>query len=355
MNYPIEKLKKHYPRILLALCLMAAVPLRAAEEGHDHAGHDHDDHRGHEHGVEASHREPEVDTHAGHDHHDHRGHEHGEEASEEIELTADMMRKTGIEIRKASPGKVSRLSTFPAEIKLNRDLSAAVTPRFRSLVLEVFGEIGDEIEKGTPLATLKNRDTQATYTVTAPRGGVIISKNLSVGETAEEGRILYEVADLSSVWAEISIFSNYQHVLRKGMQVIFIAHDGHRAEGTIHYISPMASHQTRTFTARSVLKNAPEDFTPGVFVRARIPVEEVEAEVVLPLEAVQSLDGEQVVFIKGAAGFVPRPVRLGVKDDLHVEILSGLQAGEEYVATGAFTLKSQMIIRGMDPHAGHGH
>jgi cobalt-zinc-cadmium efflux system membrane fusion protein len=343
--------------IFFGLCLLGAKPLFAAEkvpehkpheeEAHDHAGHDHDDHSGHDHGEEELPIESDTEDHSGHD--------HGGEEEEGSKLTEDMIKKAGIKIRQAEKGKVERISTFPAEIKLNRDLSAAVTPSFRSLVIEVFGEIGDEVKIGNPLATLKNRDTLATYTVTAPRDGVIISKNLAVGETADEDRVLYEVADLSSVWAEISIFPRFQHILKKDMQVTFVAHDGHRAEGTIQYISPIMSHQTRTFTARSVLKNPPEDFTPGVFVRARIPVQVVDAEVSVPLEAVQNLDGEQVVFLPSAHGFVATPVRTGVKDDVRVEILTGLEPGQDYVAAGAFVLKSQMVIRGMDPHAGHGH
>ncbi len=395
-------------RIFFGLCLLGAKPLFAVEqepeqnpheeEAHDHAGHDHDDHSGHDHGEEEVPVESDTEDHSGHDHDaqptsevqmdhsdhdhsehdhaDHSGHDHGEEDShaepdaedhsghdhdgeeeeeEGIELSEDMIQKAGIEIRQAEKGKVARISTFPAEIKLNRDLSAAVTPSFRSLVIEVFGEIGDEVKKGNPLATLKNLDTLTNYTVTAPRDGVILSKNLAVGETADEGRVLYEVADLSSVWAEISIFPRYQHILKKDMQVTFVAHDGHRAEGRIQYISPIASHETRTFTARSVLKNPPEDFTPGVFVRALIPVQMVDAAVTVPFEAVQNLDGEEVVFLPGAHGFVATPVRTGVKDNARVEILSGLEPGQDYVAAGAFVLKSQMVIRGMDPHAGHGH
>jgi cobalt-zinc-cadmium efflux system membrane fusion protein len=392
-------------RIFLGLCLLAAKPLFAAEQKHDHAGHDHgkqevhdkpdtedhsghdhNDHSGHDHGMEEVHVEPDTedhsghdheeaaDDHSGHDHEDHSGHDHDEEKShtepdqddhsghdhdgeeeEGIELPEDMIQKAGIEVRQAENGRVARISTFPAEIKLNRDLSAAVTPGFRSLVVEVFGEIGDEVKKGSPLARLKNLDTLAIYTATAPRDGVIISKNLAVGEAADEARVLYEVADLSSVWGEISIFPRYQHVLKKGMQVTFVAHDGHRAEGTIQYISPIASHETRTFTARTILQDAPEDFTPGVFVRALIPVQMVDAAVAVPLEAVQNLDGEQVVFLQREHGFVATPVRTGVKDNACVEILSGLEPGQSYVAAGAFVLKSQMVIRGMDPHAGHGH
>jgi hypothetical protein len=70
---------------------------------------------------------------------------------------------------------------------------------------------------------------------------------------------------------------------------------------------------------------------------------------------VQMLAGEPVVFLPSAAGFITAPVQLGLADDYHVEIKSGLAPGTEYVAVGAFALKTQMVTSGMDPHAGHGH
>ncbi len=298
--------------------------------------------------------------HEGHDHavcggNEHDGHDHGDRAERGIEFSEEIIAKVGLEILEAQSGTIARAFTFPAEIKLNTDRSAAVSPRYPSIVRQVFAEIGDEVKKDDVLASLENRETMAVYTVSAPQSGVIISKSLAVGETAGETRVLYEVADLASVWADISIFPQYQHSIRKGLDVELVAHDGHTASGTIQYISPIVSHETRTFTARCVLEDADEDFTPGVFVRARIVVRQVDARVVVPLESVQSIDGESVVFTSSNHGFVATPVRTGLADDSGVEILSGLNPGDRYVAAGAFALKAQMVISGMDPHAGHGH
>jgi cobalt-zinc-cadmium efflux system membrane fusion protein len=294
-----------------------------------------------------------VPDHDSHD--DHEGHDHGDEESGGVALTPEMMKKVGITVYEAEAGTVARSSVFPAEIKLNRDTTVAVSPRYPSIVLQVFAEIGDTVKKGDELASLENRETMAVYTVVAPRDGVIISKDLAPGETASDDRVLFEVADLSSVWADISIFPQYQHLLRKGMPVTFIAHDGHQARGHIRYISPIVSHETRTFTARCILEEPDEDFTPGAFVRARINVESVNASVVISREAVQTLEGEQVVFVPSENGFITAPVKLGLTDEINAQVLSGLHEGDKYVAVGAFALKAQMITSGMDPHAGHGH
>lgn len=332
----------------------------AEEAGHDHAAEEaeHDDHEGHDHAVEAA----EADPHAGHDHAEeeaevdpHAGHDHAEGEVGGVEISEDMAEKIGLQIHEAEGGTVAKAAVFPAEIKLNRDRTASVSPRYASIVREVFAEIGDTVKKGAKLASLENRESMAVYTLTAPLDGIIISKDLAVGETAGDDKVLFEVADLSSVWADISIFPRYQHLIRKGMTVKFIAHDGHTAKGKVKYVSPIISHETRTFTARCVLVKVDEDFTPGAFVRAKINVETATVPVRVEREAVQVLEGEAVVFAPGPHGFLPVVVELGMVDDHAVEIKSGLKPGDSYVAVGAFALKAQMVTSGMDPHAGHGH
>ena len=318
-------MNKPFP--VLLIFIIASLFARA-EDRHDHAGHGHNDH-----------------DHAGHEHHGHAAH-----GIEEARSDA-----SGIVLATASGGEVRRTSVFPAEIKLNRDQTAVVSPRYASVVRQVFAEIGDEVGKGDVLASLENRETLAVYTVVAPLDGIIISKDLAAGETVDAGKMLYEVADLSTVWADISIFPQYRHLLRKGMAVEFIAHDGHAAKAEVRYISPIVSHETRTFTARCVLEGAGEDFTPGAFVRARIGIETLDAEVVVPCAAVQTLEGEPVVFTPDDHGFKTVPVQTGLSDGEHIQITAGLKPGDQYVAEGAFSLKAELVTSGMDPHAGHGH
>ncbi|MBM4153122.1 MAG: HlyD family efflux transporter periplasmic adaptor subunit, partial [Kiritimatiellaceae bacterium] len=324
-----------------------------------HDGDGESDHDSHAHATE----DADADSHQEHDHHacgggkhdDHAGHDHGDSADGGIKLSQAMIEKIGLKVLQAQGGTVALSSTFPATIQLNRDRTASVSPRFPSLVRQVFGEIGDTVKKGDVLASLENRETMAVYTVSAPQDGVIIQKDFAVGETAGEEDILYTVTDLTSVWADISIFPEYKHLIRKGLPVTLIAQDGDKAQGTIQYIHPIMSHETRTITARCVLEGADGDFTPGSFIRAEMVVQQVEANVVVPREAVQRIDGESVVFIPTEQGFIATPVRLGAEGETDVEILGGLQPNAAYVAAGAFTLKSQMVTSGMDPHAGHGH
>lgn len=326
--------------------------LNAEEE---HNAHDHAE-EAHEEPVDTDHNEP-----AEHDHDEevvdeldlHEGHEHAEAGMGEIQ--DEMAEEVGIKVLAAKGGVIEKMSVFPTEIKLNRDRTAAVSPRYASVVRQVFAEIGDDVKKGDVLASLENRETLAVYTIAAPLDGVVIAKDLAVGETADADKVLYEVADLSTVWADISIFPQYQHLIKKDMRVELIAHDGHAAHGTVKYISPIVSHDTRTFTARCVLEGAGPDFTPGAFVRASIATETASVDVRVERAAIQSIGGETVVFISDGHDYEPVDVETGLADDHYVEIKQGLNPDDRYVAVGAFTLKAELITSGMDPHAGHNH
>jgi cobalt-zinc-cadmium efflux system membrane fusion protein len=75
----------------------------------------------------------------------------------------------------------------------------------------------------------------------------------------------------------------------------------------------------------------------------------------IPKDAVQSLEGETVVFVPDGDAFESVPVVLGRTNGTHVEIATGLGQGEQYVAEGAFALKAEVVTSGLDSHAGHGH
>lgn len=276
----------------------------------------------------------------------HADHAEGDEHSAE---------PTGVEVQSAAGGLVERQVTFPAEIKVNRNRFAAVSPRYASTVRELRAEPGDLVKQGDVLAVLENRETLAIYNLSAPLAGTVISKNSSAGESAGEETVIYEIADLSSVWAEIHVFPQYQQAVRKGGVVQLIAPDGNAANTVVDYVSPLVSPETRTFKARCELSDSSGSFAPGSFVRAQITVESVQAEVRVEKEAVQQLNGETVVFVQDADGLEPRDVETGLSDGTFVEIKSGLKPGEKYVSRGAFELKAKQVVNGLGGHAGHGH
>ena len=193
------------------------------------------------------------------------------------------------------------------------------------------------------------------YEMRAPISGTVVGKHLAVGETIEAGSTPFTVADLSTVWAILTVHQKDIALVGPGTMVEVRAADGLEASGAIVYLSPMLDEGTRSAAARVVLDNKNGRWRPGTFVTGVALVREKRHDVVIPVSALQSLDNEAVVFVPTPGGYEARHVRAGASDGTRVAVVDGLRQGERYVAEGAFELKAKLVTSGMDPHAGHGH
>ncbi len=194
------------------------------------------------------------------------------------------------------------------------------------------------------------------YRVIAPIDGTVVRKSISLGQKVSEEDAIFTIADLTRVWVDLTVPQKDLGFVRPGQKTrILFEFGAPDADATIAYVSPMLDRGTRTALARVVLSNPDGTYRPGLFVRARISLGEKELPVVAPMEALQRLGHETVIFVKEGDGFEPRRVSAGRSDGFRVEIVSGLSEGETYVAQGGFELKSAMLTRDMESHAGHGH
>lgn len=202
----------------------------------------------------------------------------------------------------------------------------------------------------------KQKQSLTRFEIKAPFNGTVIEKHIVLGELVKTESPVYVIADLSSVWVDLRIYPKELNAVKEGQKAaIFTDADSSQADGTISYVGPTAEPDSRTVLARVILPNNSGVFRPGLFVTAKIMASETQAKVVVPKEAVQSLEGKKCVFIKDEHGFEPLFVVTGSEDTTRVEIRSGLEAGQEYVTIGAFDLKAKIITSTLDSHAGHGH
>lgn len=185
--------------------------------------------------------------------------------------------------------------------------------------------------------------TYTNYEIRAPFGGTVLEKHIALGEYLKDDKDAFVLADLSSVWVNISVYQKDMQYVRKGQEVTISA--GGRVpdtRGLISYISPVTGEETRTAVARVVLPNPDSVLRPGLFVTAKITVDEVNVPLLVPKTALV-MEGEKTeVFVETDEGFSPQPVKTGRSDNMNVEVTSGLKAGQRYVARGGFTLKAQL-------------
>jgi cobalt-zinc-cadmium efflux system membrane fusion protein len=180
------------------------------------------------------------------------------------------------------------------------------------------------------------------YEVVAPLAGTVIEKHIVIGEVFKDDTEAFVVADLSTVWVDLPIAAKDLPLVRKGQRVTIAADTTMQAEGTVGYISPVVSDETRTAVTRVVLPNPDGRWRPGLFVTATLIASDTPVAVRIPKTAVQTIDGQLSVFVQTPEGFAPRPVTLGRTNETHVEITAGLQAGERYATTETFMLKAEL-------------
>jgi cobalt-zinc-cadmium efflux system membrane fusion protein len=180
------------------------------------------------------------------------------------------------------------------------------------------------------------------YEVVAPLAGTVIEKHMTIGEVLKDDTEAFVVADLSTVWVDLNVPVNDLLLVRKGQRVVVEAGAAMQAEGTVSYVSPVVSEETRTAVTRVVLPNPDGRWRPGLFVTATIAVGDTPVSLLIPKTAIQTVDGQPSVFVQTPQGFAPRPVTLGRANETQVEITAGLQVGERYAATETFVLKADL-------------
>jgi cobalt-zinc-cadmium efflux system membrane fusion protein len=214
----------------------------------------------------------------------------------------------------------------------------------------------DRDAAGQALAAAGSAGGGSGYPLLAPFDGTIVQKHIAIGEVMKEDTRAFVVADLSKLWVEVSVFAKDLARVEVG-QPARIRADGiaEPVVGKIDFISALASETTRSAGARIVLDRPGPQWKPGLFVTADVAIEETDAAVVVPDDAIMTIEGKSVVFVEEEGTFEARLVGLGgvgFSSKLAVvEILHGLKAGERYVTKGAFTIKAE-LGKGA---AGHDH
>ena len=198
-------------------------------------------------------------------------------------------------------------------------------------------------------------DTALTrYEIRAPFSGEVIERHIVRGEMLKEDSQAFVVADLGSVWVNLTVYQKYLPSVHVGQTVRISPGKGMKEKtGVISYVSPLVEEATRTATARVVLDNENGQLRPGLFVTAVIISGELEVDVAVERTALTEIDGKTVVFIETDDGFAAREVKTGRSDETLVEITEGLSAAEAYVVKGVFSLKSELEKETFGD--GHGH
>lgn len=268
----------------------------------------------------------------------------------QAQLEPGIAASQGLQTALAQPGVIRENLSLYGSIQPDPERVRAVTARFPGIVRSVAVRIGDAVKAGQTLATIESNESLQVYAVPAPLSGVVTQRTTNPGESAGSAS-LFEIADFSSVRVELNVFPRDRVKLKPGQSVAIHAADGAAtSSGMIDFVSP-AGGAGQALVARVRLDNRQGQWTPGQFVNAQIAVSESPAALVVPLTALQNFRNWDVVFVADGDRYQAQPVKLGRRDGIHAEVLSGLFPGARIVSANSWLVKSDIEKSG----ASHDH
>jgi Cu(I)/Ag(I) efflux system membrane fusion protein len=182
----------------------------------------------------------------------------------------------------------------------------------------------------------------------SPISGVVTAKKLVEGTRLMPGDAPYEITDLAMVWVMADAYEQDLERVRLGSAATFslAAYPGRTFVGEVTFIDPMLDPATRTAKVHLHFPNGGAELKPGMFGEVVLSVSAREG-LRVPADAVVRAGTRDVVFLAlGGGRFAPREVTLGGHTEDHqVEVLGGLDAGQEVVTRANFLVDSESQLR----------
>ena len=265
-----------------------------------------------------------------------------DEHDEKILLSNQQQQNAGIELAQADAETINETIPLYGLVSVNHERVQKLSARFPGVIRSIKVALGDKVKPGDVLATIESNESLKSYELKASIAGVVIERNATLGDLTTDAPLLV-IADLSSVWIELSVFPRDLARVHSGQSVrIEQAQQHFIAQGTLDYIAPMASPINQAVTARVTLDNPQGQWLPGHFVKADVTLAATNVAVAVRNEALQTLEGNTVIFVQTDKGFETRQVRIGRADKDFTEIREGVTAQESYVSRNSFVLKSDL-------------
>lgn len=268
------------------------------------------------------------------------------------QIAAEAADAAGLKVERAGPTILKDTIELTGVISMNEDHSAKVGGRFPGFVRTINKTVGEAVQAGEALAIIDRNLTLQDYTIVSPISGVVVTRSATIGSATTTESVLFEIADLSTVWAELHAFGSDRQRLRVGQKVVVESADKKaRAEGIVSYVTPVAETASQAVVARIILDNKDAQWIPGSFVRGFVTVGETDVSLAVKNSGLQRFRDFAVVFAQVGDTYEVRMLELGRSDGERTEVLRGIDPGQDYVAENSFLVKADIEKSG----ASHDH
>ncbi|MBV8818177.1 MAG: efflux RND transporter periplasmic adaptor subunit [Acidobacteriaceae bacterium] len=206
---------------------------------------------------------------------------------------------------------------------------------------------GSEAQVKAAQAHYENAAVQLAYAnIVSPISGVVADRPVYAGEMAQSGSPIVSIVDISQVVARANIPVKEATSIKVGRPARIAGLQGD-IPGKVTVVSPAVDPSTTTVEVWVQAPNPHEQLKPGSTVRVTIIAETIRDTVLVPAGAILNSDeGGEKVMVAGADGRAQeRKINVGVRQGDRVQILSGVQEGEQVITTGGLGLEDKAKVK----------
>ncbi len=197
-------------------------------------------------------------------------------------------------------------------------------------------------------ALARGGETRRTLTLRSPANGIVMEKKAVQGMRFMPGDVLYQIADLSSVWIIADVFEQDLGLVKPGQtaRIKVNAYPDREFSARVVYVYPTLNPQTRTIPVRLELANPGGLLKPAMFADVELTAPGQGKVLTVPASAVLHGGTRDTVLVELAEGrFEPREVKLGRQGGDYVEVREGLGEGEKVVTAANFLIDSESNLK----------
>jgi Cu(I)/Ag(I) efflux system membrane fusion protein len=194
----------------------------------------------------------------------------------------------------------------------------------------------------------QSRETSNDLPVYAPGDGIVTMLGAREGHYLKPDMEMMTIADLSSVWVMVDVYEHQIAWLKEGLtaEISVPAWPGKSWEGKVDYIYPELDMKSRTLRVRLEFPNPDRKLKPNMFAEVKIYGGPQRDTLLIPAEAlIRTGERDTVVTVLEDNRFQPVDVVVGAHSNGKVEILSGLEQGDEIVTSGQFLIDSESSLQ----------
>lgn len=300
----------------------------------------------------------------------------GVNASGELFLTGKIQpdERENASVTAKYPGRIERLfvSFTGEEVKAGQRLATLYSPELLSAQRELleavkskndFPELYQAAKEKLKFWKLTESQINAIeqsgkvteqIDILADQSGVVVQRNVAVGDYVSTGTVLFNVVNLNKLWVLLDAYESDLQFLNFGNEINFsvAGFPGDEFKAKITFIDRLINPNTRAASVRAEITNSGQKLKPEMFVTARIRTNAKSAAsgISVPRTAVLWSGKRTVIYVKVPDAEMPsfemREVTLGPRMGDNYIIEAGLQAGEEIVTNGVFAIDAAAQLSG---------